>query len=530
MSTKTKNINKKTHLILSYLIFIFFILSTFVLLFFIESGNIKIQSENIINREETTLNLHRERIQYVLNSIFSDITSISEIYGERLINYENYQTIEQDWLIISTQKKTYDQIRYLNKEGKELIRINNVDGVGVIVDQSLLQNKSDRYYFIETMKLSKDDMYISKIDLNVENGVVAIPYLPTIRFSMPIYDKFNQRQGMVIINYRADYLIDQLDTLSQTSNGEIEILNSDGYWISNMNKDKEFTFMFEDKLSDSFAQNYPLEWANMNSNTSSEFTNNGFFIYSKINLYQKWLIYHNQTSEGIEEQNWWIVSRIPINYDTSYLFNPSLFVFWTHIFKKYMIMIIFMTFFGALLSALYYRNILNYSKTKYHAAYDGLTRILNRRAGLKDIENYLSTSKDSTASISFCYMDINGLKEVNDRFGHLQGDQLILLTTETILSEIRDTDIFMRLGGDEFLLVLVKTKYEDGLRVWERIQNHFDLINRKQSYPFLISVSHGLITKTQKDIKDINETIKESDQLMYAEKKARLSTMKIFKD
>ena len=284
MSTKTKNINKKTHLILSYLIFIFFILSTFVLLFFIESGNIKIQSENIINREETTLNLHRERIQYVLNSIFSDITSISEIYGERLINYENYQTIEQDWLIISTQKKTYDQIRYLNKEGKELIRINNVDGVGVIVDQSLLQNKSDRYYFIETMKLSKDDMYISKIDLNVENGVVAIPYLPTIRFSMPIYDKFNQRQGMVIINYRADYLIDQLDTLSQTSNGEIEILNSDGYWISNMNKDKEFTFMFEDKLSDSFAQNYPLEWANMNSNTSSEFTNNGFFIYSKINL------------------------------------------------------------------------------------------------------------------------------------------------------------------------------------------------------------------------------------------------------
>jgi|GEM_PF-4456419 len=336
---------------------------------------------------------------------------------------------------------------------------------------------------------------------------------------------------MIILNYRAALLLHQLDVLSTTSNGFIEMLNEDGYWISANDTSHEFAFMFEDKLDLNFPSLFPIEWANIQDQNFDIFTDKGHFLVKKVNLLEQIESMNpSNTSISMHEHYWWIVSYIPNSHEYNYLFSLDPLLFIHHLLQKYIFVLLFVSFLSAILAILVFTNERNFSNVKFHSTFDGLTRILNRRAGLKCLDDYLQLNQFPDSWVTLCYMDINGLKEVNDRLGHAYGDILIQHTTEIILSEIRETDLFMRLGGDEFLLVLTQTKYVDAQKIWERVLNQYSLVNQSTQFPFVLSVSHGLISKLQKEIKSIDEFINEADQLMYAEKRRIKRTIKIIKD
>lgn len=78
----------------------------------------------------------------------------------------------------------------------ELIRVNRKDGEApVIVPRDRLQNKGDRYYFRDSTRLARDQIYISPFDLNVENGTVEVPFNPMLRFAAPVLDEEDQTRG-----------------------------------------------------------------------------------------------------------------------------------------------------------------------------------------------------------------------------------------------------------------------------------------------------------------------------------------------
>ena len=141
----------------------------------------------------------------------------------------NYSQLADEYYIFAESEVLYDQIRFIDVTGMERVRVNYNYGDPVIVDEADLQNKSDRYYFTETIKLTDGEIFASPLDLNVENGVIEEPYKPMIRFATPIYCDVGELKGIVVANYLGENMIELIDlTIADTK--IFTLLNDEGYW------------------------------------------------------------------------------------------------------------------------------------------------------------------------------------------------------------------------------------------------------------------------------------------------------------
>lgn len=155
-----------------------------------------------------------------------------------------------------------------------------------------------------------------------------------------------------------------------------------------------------------------------------------------------------------------------------------------------------------------------------HASTDILTGINNRRSGLQQMEDLLYKSKKYHYPFTLCFVDVNNLKVVNDKYGHTEGDFLIKRTCEVMKGFVGEQDIFFRYGGDEFIIVFPQKLDEEVEFLW----NHFvkqlssDRLLYKKPYP--VTVSHGLFFYDGSEDISIEEMIEIADQEMYREKLA----------
>ncbi|HSG22627.1 MAG TPA: hypothetical protein VLA64_06660, partial [Azonexus sp.] len=90
------------------------------------------------------------------------------------------QRMAQTFVELLRTKPVYDQARWIDASGQEILRVDLKQGQPVVIAREQLQNKADRYYFIEAMKLAAGQVYVSPIDLNVENGVIEVPHKPML--------------------------------------------------------------------------------------------------------------------------------------------------------------------------------------------------------------------------------------------------------------------------------------------------------------------------------------------------------------
>lgn len=102
---------------------------------------------------------------------------------------------------------------------------------------------------------------------------------------------------------------------------------------------------------------------------------------------------------------------------------------------------------------------------------DALTRVNNRRRFLEFLEMEIKRVKRTDETFSFMMLDIDNFKRVNDQFGHVVGDQVLCHFVTVVLSGIREIDVFGRLGGEEFGLILPETSGEEALIVAERLRS-----------------------------------------------------------
>lgn len=206
-----------------------------------------------------------------LDRIVSDLVFSSNALGmEQIIVSPNDESPKARVLyafsLFAATEKTYDQIRYIDEKGMEIVRVNFDNGEVNIVRQEELQNKSNRYYFIETMLLEKGQIYISPLDLNKEHGQIEIPYKPMLRAATPLFDTAGNRRGILISNYLGQHLIDLFHGVFYRSErpsgpaieGDPLILNKDGYWLHSPNPADEWGFMLGHQKT--FADENPVVW------------------------------------------------------------------------------------------------------------------------------------------------------------------------------------------------------------------------------------------------------------------------------
>ncbi len=235
-----------------------------------------------------TINLQKSKIAANFKSIvadllfFSNYSQLHELKKEFITNKDH---LINDLALFSRGAKIYDQIRIINSDGMENIRINFIEGKGpVIVKDDKLQSKKERYYFQDTIILNKGEIFVSPLDLNIEYGEVEKPYKPMIRFGTPIFDENGRKYGIIIFNYLAANLIKDVTDLTEISSGQSIMYNSEGYWLINkFNPKMEWGFMFESKKDITLKIKNPDIWHKITIKDSSQFKNDeGLHTFTTI--------------------------------------------------------------------------------------------------------------------------------------------------------------------------------------------------------------------------------------------------------
>lgn len=213
---------------------------------------------------------------------------------------------------LSLEKQRYDQIRYLDGHGREVIRVNFNKGTPVIVSPDQLQDKSSRYYFRAAIKLKRNQIYVSPLDLNVEHGQLERPYKPMIRFATPVFDSAGHKKGVLIFNYFGAVLLQQFREIMRGSGHLTMLLNSAGYWLANPDPDREWGFM-RGKEDRRFPAEFPVEWRTISTREQGHFlTRRGLFVFSTV--YPLRTRRHQLTAArkpGTNSYHWYVISFVP---------------------------------------------------------------------------------------------------------------------------------------------------------------------------------------------------------------------------
>ncbi|SDH86839.1 PAS domain S-box protein [Nitrosomonas sp. Nm132] len=210
-----------------------------------------------------------------------------------------------DFLAFAQHRQLYDQVRFLDEHGEEMVRVDLNEDQPMVMTTERLQNRSERYYVQNTLALDEKTVLISPFDLSVEQGVIKQPVKPIIRLSTPVFDSKNQKRGLIVLNYQGKRLLNHLREISEQSLGNLWLLNEKGYWLLGPRPEAEWGFMHPDRQTLRFDHEFGEEvWLSIlyDSQVGQWMHEKGLFTYIKVNPAE------SSNSRGSE--HWILVSQI----------------------------------------------------------------------------------------------------------------------------------------------------------------------------------------------------------------------------
>ncbi|MDF1875063.1 GGDEF domain-containing protein [Sulfurimonas sp. SAG-AH-194-I05] len=146
------------------------------------------------------------------------------------------------------------------------------------------------------------------------------------------------------------------------------------------------------------------------------------------------------------------------------------------------------------------------------ATLDPMTNIYNRRYLLEVAERYIKTSIREKSDLCVIMLDIDHFKNINDTYGHDVGDKVIIACTEIITANIRDTDVFARFGGEEFVVLFPNTTTQGAFEISDKIRKLIEANILEGNIS--VTMSTGL-TIFKNEGEDIDVLIKQADLGLY---------------
>ncbi len=160
---------------------------------------------------------------------------------------------------------------------------------------------------------------------------------------------------------------------------------------------------------------------------------------------------------------------------------------------------------------------------------DDLTGLYNRRGFSNLAHQQLRVAARNGSRMLLIYIDLDGLKEINDRLGHAEGDIALIETASILKSTFRGSDIIARVGGDEFVVLLLESTDKESAILRERLVENLRERNQRVGNSFRLAFSSGCAECGPEDIFcTLDEMIQRADALMYEEKRAK-KTMPILR-
>ena len=222
--------------------------------------------------------------------------------------------LNKDFATFCLTHSNYLRLRWIDKSGREMFRINNVDGHVEATDVSSLESKADRFYFRESVKLDRGTLYVSPMQLEIEKRKVVLPYRPIIRIATPVFDGKNRHQGVLVITVSAKDLLARIGSSNSVSRSRNMLLNSDGYWLKGSDEKDAWGFMFG--KSNTLGRKYPKVWKKIAEKDKGQFEEeSGIWsfgtVYPLKSPKEMATVFHARTSVDPDKYFWKVVSYVP---------------------------------------------------------------------------------------------------------------------------------------------------------------------------------------------------------------------------
>lgn len=404
---------------------------------------LKIEEKNLLKQQQ-------KLIQSYLKPVISDLLFLSEQYPNMgkfgLNKRQSRNFIQTQFAIFSRYKGVYDQIRCIDLSGNEKIRINLEKKHPVIVPENQLQSKKNRYYFQDTIKLNKGEIFVSPLDLNIEHGKIEIPFKPVLRFGTPVFNEKGEKLGVIVLNYLGSGLLSSFHRSNHGSAGDIMLLNPEGFYLCSPRQEEEWGFMLENRKDKCIVHSFPEEWDRiLASREPVQFeTRKGLFSVATV--------YPVPSLADAHTYYWKIVSHV----------SPWKIASGTLNMRNRLILlgvILNMFSFGAAfwISRVLVRRKIDQNALFQAAHYDRLTGLPNRAMFFDHLTQTITRAKRYDETFSLLFIDLDGFKSVNDTHGHDAGDLVLKKTAQKIRNRLRESDMVCRWGGDEFTVILNTT-------------------------------------------------------------------------
>jgi len=166
-------------------------------------------------------------------------------------------------------------------------------------------------------------------------------------------------------------------------------------------------------------------------------------------------------------------------------------------------------------------------KMRSLATYDALTGLLNRRVFLERIDHLFKIAQRDKRDFSVIVVDLDHFKEINDQYGHANGDSALASFGKAVKATIRESDPVCRLGGDEFVFFLPNTSSNHSWFFLERLHAVIREI-RFDNLPIRLTASMGLVSFPGVSVNTIDEYINLADKAMYCAKQNGRNQTQIF--
>lgn len=164
-------------------------------------------------------------------------------------------------------------------------------------------------------------------------------------------------------------------------------------------------------------------------------------------------------------------------------------------------------------------NALVHEALQRTAALDPLTGVYNRRFGMARLEEEFRRAQRNRQTLGVLMVDIDHFKQINDQYGHLVGDRILVSVSRRLMEQTREEDVVVRYGGEEFLILLPGADREDCQRFAERVLERMNRSPvRDGRLEIAITVSIGVTAYPSLPVLAAEELVDEADRALYAAK------------
>jgi diguanylate cyclase (GGDEF)-like protein len=499
-------------------------------LFFVQSSNsdqmaaVAFKNSLVLKNRDILDQIHHSTTQLIQHKI-DDLMVLSE--SEPLTQYLRDNNMKS-WIHLarwfetfSKHKKYYDQIRFIDDQGDELMRVNYNGGTPAIVPRTHLHNIYGQSYFQKVIKLERREVHISPLDLTAEQDQTEIPHKPVIRFATPVYDGYAKKRGIFIINYSTQELQGNIREIASKENSQVMVLNQGGFEILGSGQsEEEWGFMVGKEAT--FPADFPTAWETIaNSPEGYIQDKHHSLIFTTIYPIKDALNklpgkqngeYLPVTSHQSDSMWWKLVATLPPkgsglshSRSTSYIVISLL-----------MLLIVgSISFFYAKISL---RRQQSLAAMQALVNTDTLTGIASRYLFTTNSEIEFARAKRYGRDFTVMMLDVDHFKMINDTHGHPVGDEVLKEIASICNQILRKPDLMARWGGEEFAFLLPESDLDGSRQLAERICEQVATNPISTSAGEVeVTVSIGVSELSLNDHK-FSDLLNRADEALYAAK------------